>query len=431
MSRVECDAALGEGDVAERRHRPADRTDFSRYFQDELRYLEELGAEHARQDPGRSHFDFATINDPDVLCLLHGFSFLTARIRQNLDNDLPELSHTLCALLYPHYLRSVPALTVVQFSPDPATVQSRLTIPRGTRVQSEPLDDVACVFRTCYDVEVVPIELRRCRFERTGARGAVIRLGFESVGPADLASIDLSSIRLYLRGGGEEARMLYWLLSSEVDSATLVWEDDEGKVVRRTRSAHDAIRRVGFECGNPNDERTSLLPFPTRSFPAYRLLQEYFAFEQKFLFLDLVLTDAPEGKAFSEVTRLRHFEVELNLPETPDGLPPIDEASIGLHCSPSVNLFAHDAEPVVVDHTRSEYLVRPSGGGRRTHEVWSVEKVEAIDPFSAEIPDFHAPRPRSRKDGDRALFYESLLQPSRVGFVDGRDEDVGPSGTDT
>ena len=35
-----------------------------------------------------------------------------------------------------------------------------------------------------------------------------------------------------------------------------------------------------------------MLPYPRRSFVGYRLLQEYFCFPQKFLFLDLTGLDA-------------------------------------------------------------------------------------------------------------------------------------------
>ncbi|MDU3889721.1 MAG: type VI secretion system baseplate subunit TssF, partial [Serratia liquefaciens] len=41
----------------------------------------------------------------DVERLLEGFAFLTGRLRQKLDDELPELSHSLMHLLWPNYMR--------------------------------------------------------------------------------------------------------------------------------------------------------------------------------------------------------------------------------------------------------------------------------------------------------------------------------------
>lgn len=418
--------------MPERRHKPADPSDFSRYFQDELTYLEDLGAEHARQDPGRSHFDFAAIGDPDVLCLLQGFSFLTARIRQNLDDELPEISHTLLGLLFPHYLRPTPSMTVVQFTPGPGSVQSRLRLAAGTTLSSKPVDGIACSFRTSYDVDLVPLSLERCRLERGEGREATLRLRFAAVGPTDLAKIDLSTVRVYFKGGGEDARVLRWLLSTQVESLAIEWrKTDNEPPTRVERSAAESIRSVGFECDEPGELRTSLLPFPARSFGGYRLLQEYFAYPNKFHFLDLVLTDDAEGRVFGDATKLKSFEVELRIPDAPNQLPQIDETRLALHCAPVVNLFDHDAEPIVVDYSRTEYVVRPRGGGRRQFEVWSVESVTATEPSSREIPSFFSLRGTDDHRSGAAMYFEPRLRPARLGFVEGEDEQVASGTTDT
>ena len=47
--------------------------------------------------------------DPDVERLLEGVAFLTGRIRQKVDDEIPELFQSLMSLMWPHYLRPVPS----------------------------------------------------------------------------------------------------------------------------------------------------------------------------------------------------------------------------------------------------------------------------------------------------------------------------------
>ena len=56
-------------------------------------------------------------DDPDVERLLEGFSFISGRIRQKLEDDLPEVSHSLINVLWPNYLRPVPSMSILEFVP--------------------------------------------------------------------------------------------------------------------------------------------------------------------------------------------------------------------------------------------------------------------------------------------------------------------------
>ncbi|HEX9593485.1 MAG TPA: type VI secretion system baseplate subunit TssF, partial [bacterium] len=87
---------------------------FNKYYQDELAFLREMGEEFAAAHPQVAHMLAAHGTDPDVERLLEGFAFLTGRIRQKLDDELPEITHTLMGLLWPHYLRPIPAMSVVE-----------------------------------------------------------------------------------------------------------------------------------------------------------------------------------------------------------------------------------------------------------------------------------------------------------------------------
>ena len=98
---------------------------FNKYYQDELNSLRELGAEFSEQNPGLSKFLSEEGDDPDVERLLEGFSFLSGRIRQKLEDDLPEISHSLINVLWPNYLRPVPSMSVLEFQPRKHVITSK------------------------------------------------------------------------------------------------------------------------------------------------------------------------------------------------------------------------------------------------------------------------------------------------------------------
>src|SRR5215469_11450272 len=110
----------------------------SAFYEDELAYLRELGAEFARANPKLAPFLSREANDPDVERLLEGFSFLAARLRERLDDELPELSHGLARLIWPHYLRPIPPMTIVAFDAVASAAQSTTTVPAGAQVRSRP-----------------------------------------------------------------------------------------------------------------------------------------------------------------------------------------------------------------------------------------------------------------------------------------------------
>ena len=85
-----------------------------RYYDAEMRYLLEAGEEFARAHPEQA----AMLNLDFVERLFEGFAFLMGRMREKLDDDLPELTEGVVSLLWPHYLRTIPSMSVVEFTPD-------------------------------------------------------------------------------------------------------------------------------------------------------------------------------------------------------------------------------------------------------------------------------------------------------------------------
>ena len=73
--------------------------------------------------------------------LLEGFAFLAARVHLKIDDDFPEVSEALLNVVYPHYVRPVPSMSLVGFELDPE--QGKKTtgthVPKGSVLYSRPV----------------------------------------------------------------------------------------------------------------------------------------------------------------------------------------------------------------------------------------------------------------------------------------------------
>ncbi|QXC97735.1 type VI secretion system baseplate subunit TssF [Klebsiella sp. PL-2018] len=114
-----------------------------RYYEAEMRYLREAGKEFARAHPDRAamlNLDKPGARDPYVERLFEGFAFLMGRLREKLDDDLPELTEGLVSLLWPHYMRTIPSLAIVEFTPDWRSLRQAETLAEGFSVLSRPIE---------------------------------------------------------------------------------------------------------------------------------------------------------------------------------------------------------------------------------------------------------------------------------------------------
>ncbi|MBA2481651.1 MAG: type VI secretion system baseplate subunit TssF [Planctomycetes bacterium] len=326
------------------------------YYQDELSHLRELGREFARLHPGSASHLSEDGSDPDVERLLEGFAFLTSRVRQKLADDLPEISHALLDRLWPGFLRPIPSMTMMQFTPA-SQAREAVLVPRGALVESVPLDGTRCGFRTAYDTEVTP--LRLTAVELVPDDGGV-RMGFQLPEGASVRDLGISRLRLHLSGSPASARWLRWALLSACRGVRVVVSDTQ----RTYELGIEAIQPVGFA------REHALLPDEPRSLPALRLLQEHFAFPEKFLFVDIVGLDSIAGLA-----QAPSFALIFRLDRIPVGAPSLSDADIALNCTPAVNLFAGDADPIHLDHRRVEHRIRVAGSDPAHAEVFSVGRV--------------------------------------------------------
>src|SRR5215203_4307852 len=168
---------------------------FNKYYQDELTYLRELGREFASAYPAIAPLLAERGGDPDVERLLEGVAFLTGKIRQKLDDELPEVIHSVASLLFPHYLRQVPATSVIEFTPLPNVVREKLLVAKNAEIGSVPVDGVSCRFRTTQDVELVPMAVEDVRVDTGAQLAQSLRIELKVTGGASLAALNLTRLR--------------------------------------------------------------------------------------------------------------------------------------------------------------------------------------------------------------------------------------------
>ena len=366
------------------------------YYNRELEALRDLAAEFAEAHPkiaGRLRLSKDAVDDPHVARLLEGVAFLGARVQHRLDDEFPELTDALLSTLYPHYLAPTPSVAIARFSADPS-MPGPAHFPSGLEIETEPVGREACRFRTTTALTLWPVEIDTVRLSpiplpapaNPAARHAVacLRIGLRCADPqASLAGIGLDRIRLFFRS--ESAPLLLELVLAHAVSVALAdGPTDPAPVILPA----DVIEAVGFA---PDE---ALFPWSARAFSGFRLLTEYFAAREKFLFVDLTRLDAK-----TLLSGGNRMDVFVYLDRT---LPELERAvgleSVALGCAPIVNLFRQRCEPIPLDHTEIEYRIVPDARRPQALEVWSVERVRQAMQGGGFRP--WAPFHRLAADGD-------------------------------
>ncbi|MBX9403041.1 type VI secretion system baseplate subunit TssF [Lysobacter sp. BMK333-48F3] len=390
------------------------------YYNRELAYLRELGAEFAQLHPkvaGRLGLGEGESADPYVERLLEGFCFLTARIQLKMDAEFPRFSQRMLDVVYPGYLAPTPSMAIVAFEPNvrEGNLRAGFTLPAGTAVQAKPDSErqTACEFRTAHAVTLWPLRLNAASFAgepgdlplaalglARRVRGC-LRLRLETQGSMPLRELSLERLALHLSGPDREAsRLLEWLMCRTV---AVVCHDPERPLRWHHLLGADALRHDGFEA----DE--ALLPTGPRGFQGYRVLQEYFAMPARGLFLSLHGLGAAVQRAQG-----RTMEISLLF----DAADPELEASVGshslaLHCTPIVNLQRKLSDRIPVSTQRYEHHLVPDRTKPLDYEVYSVEKVVGHGARSGEKWQFH-PFYSCLRDGSEQGRFFSLRREPRI-----------------
>jgi type VI secretion system protein ImpG len=349
------------------------------YYNRELRHLREIGGEFAAEYPkiaSRLALDSFECADPYVERLLEGFAFLAARVQLKVDAEFPRFTGHLLEFVYPHYLAPTPSMAVVQMQPS-ASLEERFTIQRHTLLRSQmgKGEQTACEYRTAHDVTLWPVEIVAAEYlsnpsaiTNLGAPSlpglkAGIRLRLRTTNQQPFNQIAMDALPIFLRGGGSlPVQLCEQFLANTIAVAVLPTNKDDSWCEVNTSCP---IRMLGFDDGD------ALLPYGPRSFQGYRLLHEYFAFPERFLFVQL--------SGLRKATRqCQDVELDLivmldrNQPKLINSLKP---SQFSLFCTPVINLFPRRIDRIHLTQMESEYHVIPDRTKPLDFEVYELTEV--------------------------------------------------------
>jgi type VI secretion system protein ImpG len=356
-----------------------------RYYNRELQHVREMGAEFAREYPkiaGRLGMEGFECADPYVERLLEGFAFLAARVQLKLDAQYPVFTQHLLEMIYPHYLAPIPSMAVVQLYPDTAEDLP----PAGHAVARHTVlrsligfgDSTPCEYRTAQAVILWPLELAEARYLDTpaalAAAGLVpppgrqvragVRLKFKTLSGVQAKMLALDNLPVFLAGADELPKLLYEQLLANAAGYTVRAPRQGGEMVEEHHEAAALLAR-GF------DDDEALLPYCSRSFSGYRLLQEYFACPERFLFAEFTglrrLLARSEGDEFEIVVWLDRSVGRLHNA--------VDASNFRLFCTPAINLFERRADRIHLQQGKIEHHVLGDRTRPMDFEVHSVHDV--------------------------------------------------------
>jgi type VI secretion system protein ImpG len=381
------------------------RDDLLLYYERELSFLRHMGAQFAEQYPkiaSRLNLEPDKCEDPHVERLLEAFAFLAARVHLKIDDEFPEITEALLSIIYPHFIRPIPSMTIVDFrlTPNQAQIGAGLKIDRGTVLSSRPVAGVPCKFRTCYDTYLWPLSITAAEWKtpdrlqpaiKSSDAVAALRLELACWRDGTFDKTAPNPLRFFLNGESALVHTLYELLCSRV-LQIIVRDPSPGSRVRPVMLPPDALRPIGF------DENEGMLPNPRRSFAGYQLLLEYFTFPDKFFFFDLTgLETALSG--FKDRAELIFLIAPFEITERRQALEiGVSEKTFQLACTPAVNLFEQTAEPILLTQRRFEYPIVPDIRRPNATEIFSVDKVVSVSPDQQEpvvFEPFYSYRHRS------------------------------------
>ena len=352
------------------------------FYNEELAYLREgareFGEEH---ETAAQQLGLKTPNDPDpyVERLLEGVAFLGARVQLKLADQFPEFTQHLLAAIQPHYLAPTPSICVAGFEPkdnDPALAEG-YEVPRGTKLlaTASEHDNAEVTFRTGHAVRLYPVRISEVEYlsSRTAvasfAASAVvraeagIRIRIEPTGAIPLEKLVIDDLPIYLDGSEAVPGELYRQVIGETVAAFA-----RPAVSASAKPIALPLPRQG---GFADDE--ALLPAEERSFRGYRILTEYFACPERFMFACL----GGIGEAFA-ASQGGACDIVLLLSRSSQVLSgALSPANFRLFATPAINLFEKQLGRVQISPNEHEYHVVPDRTRPLEFEVYRLLEVEA------------------------------------------------------
>jgi type VI secretion system protein ImpG len=379
-----------------------------KYFDTEMRLLQEAAQDFARAFPEKARMlglQDIKDRDPYVERLLEGMAFLTAEVKQRIDDDVPELAEAFLSHVRPYFLRPFPSCCIMQFSPRPGQMRQTTTLPKGTNLTSKGVtlpdhaqrgggERLTCGFRTTSDVTLQPMRLASFQLATAFHGRQEIRLHFQLDHDVTPDQLDLDTIKLYLHGDPATAMALYRAMTAKAEEVSVTFP---GETVRPfLLGRRNAIVPCHLDAEN------LLTPSSGRGFLGFHLLHEYFCFREKYQFVAL-----RNLKNVSWPKKCCEFLVHIQLAEALSEEFRLSKENFRLHCAPAINLFESTSEPVSLTHKQTEYPVVADVNHPAGIMVYSVNGVTGNLPATGKTHAYSALPSFNHRSGSDRFYHVS------------------------
>lgn len=392
------------------------------YYNRELSFIRELGQEFAQSHPkiaGRLGMKGTEIADPFVERLIESFALLTGRIQLKMDAEFPKFSQRLLELVYPHYLAPTPAMGIVRMHPGETDkgLTGPFLLPRHTVVRTpiSPGQITPCQFSTAHDVELLPLCIAHAQLAGqisdvripTGTQKvhSSLSMGFATMGDRSIQSLAFDQLPIYIAGSLERALLLLELVCGRRVAAAIRWQSDEG--ARQVWLGPDQVEGMGFEA------HEGLIPYGTKSFGGYRLLQEYFACPDRFRFFKISglrpILRQIAGRQFELVVYFDRPVTELEKVVNAD--------SFHLFCTPVINLFPKRGDRVDISMAHYEHHVLGDKTRPLDYEVYSVSSIQGFNSSNTELQKFLPLYETLGSNGASQAYFSMRREPRKLSEV--------------
>ncbi|MFU2318340.1 type VI secretion system baseplate subunit TssF [Rahnella sp. PCH160] len=339
-----------------------------RYYREELDYLRQLAKMLAKENPHLTSFLESKDSEPDIERVFEAFSILSGHVRTRIEDSFPEITHPMLNTLWPSYLRPLPSMAIIEFSPavDEITTPTRVT--KGMVLQSAPINlaentpsDASkppCKFTLSRDVWLMPLHIDTV-VTNSSLQSGMLDINISISRLANLNDLDLNKLRFWLSDEDKYTRyQLYLWLSQNLTDIELL---SGGYNLPQPDML---IKPIGFETLD------MLLPYPEHSSCGFKVLQEYLCYQDSFMFFDITgFRKIPVNFFTDEITFRFHFNkpfpADLN----------VKNNTFRLHCSPSVNIFPHESEKIRRNEESKSYPLLASQRYPEYYDIFSVTQV--------------------------------------------------------
>lgn len=364
-----------------------------RYFQQEMRYLRrsvegfshtypEVAAE-LKLSAGRS-------NDPHVEQLLQSFAFMTGKLQADLAQQQDQIPNQLLNSLYPNLMRSLPCMTVLQanIEADGANFINGYVLEKGRQFIAEAgrkgtngeHETMECRFENCYSTPLWPLEVThtdiipRNNFTELDQLGTnkskfvktILSINIKNMGSDPIRDYPIDRLRFYI-ADVEQRTKIYQALNDNLLGVAI----KVGNKITRLDNENFPLKKV-LDWQGFNDKQ-NVLPDDSGSLRSYRLIQEYFAFPEKFYFFDILLLI--NNHIFDDA--LNEFEILFLLENSPNNLY-FNSNCFKLNCFPAINLYEKTFKPVGLLQNQYEYRLLADEKHYMYAEVHNITDVHTI-----------------------------------------------------